>query len=48
MHVDAIAALAWRFEAGQLSGDEYLRYVDLERATTLPPHHDTTTVTTSH
>jgi hypothetical protein len=37
MHVDTIAMLAWQFETGQLSGDEYLRRVDLERAISLPP-----------
>ena len=37
MEFDTIEALAWRFDAGELSGDEYLRRVDRERAVSLPP-----------
>lgn len=37
MRIDSIVELAARFESGQLSGDEYLRLVDLERTVSLPP-----------
>ncbi|GAB3904337.1 hypothetical protein ACFQ1S_03670 [Kibdelosporangium lantanae] len=37
MEFDAIETLAWRFDAGELSGDEYLQCVDRERAISLPP-----------
>lgn len=37
MPLDTIACLAWLFEAGELSGDDFLRRVDLERAISLPP-----------
>jgi hypothetical protein len=47
MEFDAIEALAWRFDVGELSGDEYLRCVDRERAVSLPPvGRDTSLVST--
>jgi hypothetical protein len=47
MEFDVIEALAWRFDAGELSGDQYLYCVDHERAVSLPPAgQDTSSVPT--